>query len=357
MNKVVLDTLNDDDNTNDNYIGKAVAGQKLSLNLTHITWEKIETGDEYDSINKVVRKTYEYREKKTPAGSATLTTSLDGTARYEFSVEPDDEGYYTADITAVDGNNRTIKNNVWIYDNSGYIGYPRDYEYFSLKADKESYKAGETVNAQIINNKNEPLGNMSTLFVEARNGIQNYQVKDQSALSMAFPEDYAPNYNLYGIAFTGKSYISTMAPIVYDYSEKKIDLKITTDKEAYKPGDNMTITLEAKDADGKPVPAKVNISMVDEALLKLSGNYIDPLSELYSWIDDGIKRSMSTRDDSGVSIRVPAVLIWLFHRRQSQILLCLRHQPHCCPSGEMENGSSVSVRSEFKTLPCLRQLP
>lgn len=349
VNKVVLDTLNDDDNTNDNYIGKAVAGQKLSLNLTHITWEKIETGDEYDSINKVVRKTYEYREKKTPAGSATLTTSLDGTARYEFSVEPDDEGYYTADITAVDGNNRTIKNNVWIYDNSGYIGYPRDYEYFSLKADKESYKAGETVNAQIINNKNEPLGNMSTLFVEARNGIQNYQVKDQSALSMAFPEDYAPNYNLYGIAFTGKSYISTMAPIVYDYSEKKIDLKITTDKEAYKPGDNMTITLEAKDADGKPVPAKVNISLVDEALLKLSGNYIDPLSELYSWIDDGIKRSMSTRDDSGVFIRGSGgVDMAVSQETKSDSAMPAPSTAPAAPSGEMENGSSVSVRSEFK---------
>ena len=306
VNEVVLDTLNDDDNTNDNYLGKAVAGQKLSLNLVHRTWEKIETGDEYDAINKVVRKTYEYREKKTPAGTATLTTGHDGTARYEFTVKPNDDGYYTAEVITSDNNSRTIKNEIWIYNNSGYRGYPDDYEYYMLKADKESYKAGETVNVQIVNNKEEPLKNTATLFVEARNGVQNYKVNGQPAFSMAFPEDYAPNYYLYGIAFNGKTYIRTSTSIAYDYSEKKINLNIKTDKEAYRPGDNMTISIEATDINGKPVPAKVNISMVDEALLKLSGQYIDPLSELYSWIGDGIISSASTRDDSGGPIRLAA---------------------------------------------------
>ncbi|MGI6085743.1 MAG: Ig-like domain-containing protein [Acetivibrionales bacterium] len=349
VNEVVLDTLNDDDYTNDNYLGKPLAGQKLNLNLVHTTWEKIETGDEYDFINKVVRKTYEYREKRTPAGSATLTTSHDGTARYEFTVKPGDEGYYIAEITAVDGNGRNIKNDVWIYSRYGYRGYPSDYVYYNLKADKESYKAGETVNVQIINNKEEPLEKVPTLFVEARNGIQNYEVKGQSTLSMPFPENYAPNFYLHAIAFTGKSYISTRAPIVYDYSEKKIDLKITTDKTAYKPGDNMTITLEAKDSEGNPVPAKVNISLVDEALLKLSGHDIDPLSELYSWIGDGIVRSISTRNDSVVSIMgAGGADMAVSQEAMSDAPMPAPSTAPAAPSGEMENGSSVSVRSEFK---------
>ncbi|NLX64529.1 MAG: alpha-2-macroglobulin [Clostridiaceae bacterium] len=350
VNKVVLDTLNDDDYTNDNFIGKAVAGQRLTLNLVHITWEKIETGEEYDTINKVVRKTYEYREKKTPAGSATLITDGNGTAHYDFSVKSGDEGYYLAEVTTRDGNNRTVKNNIWIYNSTGYRGYPSDYEYFMLKADKKSYKAGETINTQIINNKEEPLKDMPTLFVEARNGIQNYQVTGKTALSMAFPENYAPNFYLYGIAFNGKSYIITSTSITYDYTEKKIDLKIKTDKEAYRPGDNMTITIEAADINGKPVPAKVNISLVDEALLKLSDQYIDPLVQLYSWIGDGIIRSTSNRDDwsnpvYGARAGSAGMAV---AEEQKAVADAPVPAPSAAPADALNEGSGVSVRSEFK---------
>lgn len=351
VNKVVLNSLNDGDITNDNYLGSPVAGQKLNLNIVHQTWEKIETGDQYDPINKVVRKTYEYREKRTTVGSATVTTSSDGTAKYEFSVNQTEDGYYTAEVTAIDGNNHSMKNNVWIYRGSMEKMYPQYDEYFQLKSDKESYKADETVNAQIINNKDEPLKNKRTLFVEARNGIQKYVVNDQPALSMLFPESYAPNFSLYAIAFNGNTYIKTNKTIAYDYSEKKINLKIKTDKESYKPGDNMTIRLEAKDIHGKPVAAaKVNLSLVDEALLKLSGQYIDPLAQLYSWIEDGIISSASTRDD-GVRVTFGGLGDTKYTSVKFDIDMAIAESmpaPSATPTGATENGSSVAVRSEFK---------
>ncbi len=358
VNKVVLDTLNDDDNTNDNYLGSPVSGQRLNLNIVHQTWEKIETGDEYDPINKVVRKTYEYREKRTSVGSATVTTSSDGTIRYEFPVSASDEGYYTAEVTAIDGGNRNMKSSVWIYKGSMDKMYPQYNEYFYLKSDKESYKADETVNAQIINNKEEALKNMPTLFVEARNGIQKYIVKDQPSLSMFFPESYAPNFSLYAIAFNGSTYIKTNKSIAYDYSEKKINLIIKTDKESYKPGDNMTISLEAKDIDGNPVAgAKVNISLVDEALLKLSGQYIDPLAHLYSWMGDGIISSASTRDE-GVRATYGALggannatVKYDMVAQESMV-----EAPTAAPASEMDNGSSVTVRSEFKDTALFKTL-
>jgi uncharacterized protein YfaS (alpha-2-macroglobulin family) len=352
VNKVVLDTLNDDDYTNDNHIGDPVSGQVLNLSIVHQTWEKIETGDEYDHINKVVRKTYEYREKRTPVGSATVITSSDGTARYEFSVSPTEDGYYTAEVTSTDGNGRSMKNNVWIYRGSSMErAYPHDYEYFLLVSDKDSYKADETVNVQIVNNKEEPLKDMRTLFVEARNGIQEYKINDQPALSTTFPESYAPNFSMYAIAFNGKTYIRTNKTIAYDYSEKKLSLEIRTDKDSYKPGDNMTISLTAKDIDGNPVAAKVNISLVDEALLKLSGQYIDPLAQLYSWISDGIISSASTRDGGGWvytgGIRGAGAVADEMAVSADMVKQDAMPAPSAAPAGGMENGS-VAVRSEFK---------
>lgn len=352
VNKVDLSTLNDDDLDNDDYVGEPVNEQKLNVSLYHITWEKIETGDKYDAINKVVRKTYEYREKRTHVGNTVLTTSSDGTARYQFTVDQsEDGGYYTADVMALDSNNRNIKHNVWISRNNGNIGYPQDDEYFYLKADKESYKAGEMVNVQVVNNKEKPLENGTTLFVKARNGIQNYQANDQPNLSMAFPEGYAPNYYINGIVFNGKNYIQTVATIVYDYNEKKIDLEVTTDKDSYKPGENMTINIQAKDLEGNPVSGKVNISLVDEALIKLSGQYLDVLPNLYNWIGNGIINSNSNRDNR---IRGTRYLGGIAKTAKADMAVGaptpMPSSAAMAPAAEngLDDGFAYNVRSDFK---------
>lgn len=350
VNKVVLDTLNDDDYTNDNYLGDPVAGQKFNLNIVHRTWERYETGETYDYINKVVRKTYEYREKVTPVGSATVVTSGDGTAKYYFTVDQARDGYYVAEVTTVDGKGRGMKQNVWIYKGSSAIMYPDAYEYYYLETDKDMYKADETVNVRIVNNKEEPLKDMRTLFVNARNGIQSYKVSARPAFSTTFPEKYAPNFTMYAIAFNGKTYIRTSKAIYYDYNEKKLILEIEADKDAYRPGENATINVTAKDKDGNPVAARVNISLVDEALLDLSGQYIDPLAELYSWIGDGIISSQSSRDDGfrivygAVPTQANAVSDQAAAETKADGPVPV---PSAAPTGAAAGGS-VTVRSEFK---------
>lgn len=297
VNNVDLSTLNDEDQTNDNYTGKPVSNHKVTVKVDQMVWERIETGTEYDAINKVVRKTYEYREKRTTISEGTVKTDSEGVATFKFKADPGKEGYYIAEITTKDNNGRNMKTTAWIYNisNDRIMEYPSDYEYYTLTTDKESYKANETVNVRVLKNNKDPLKDMRTLFVQARNGIQGYTVAPQPELNQPFPANFAPNYYLEGIVFNGKGYIATSANIPYDYSEKELKLEVTTDKNSYKPGDNMTIYVKVTDINGEPVPAKVNLSMVDEALLKLSGQHINPLSELYSWIGDGIIRSTFNR--------------------------------------------------------------
>ncbi len=352
VSAINLDTLNDDDLTNDNYRGAPVSAHNLKVKLTRIIWEKFETGDEYDSINKVVRKTYEYREKRISAGEGNLVTGKDGTARYEFAINPNEEGYYIAEITTKDKNGRDMKTESWLYKNGK--GYPETNEYFYLKADRQSYKANETVTVQVVNNKEEPLKDMRTLFVEARNGIQGYKVMNQPTLSQPFLAAYAPNYYLEGIVFNGKSYIQTNSNIIYDYNEKKLNLKIKTDKTSYKPGENMTITLEATDMNGKPVAAHVNLSLVDEALLKLSGQYIDPLASLYSWIDSGITRNSNNRE-SGVrygGIKMTSRAGGSVYTMNESVKMDSAKEapmPSAAPAGAMmDMDTGFTVRSDFK---------
>lgn len=356
VNNVDLTTLNDEDSGNDDYVGAPVSGKKLNLKLVHIIWEKVETGEEYDAINKVVRKLYTYNEKKTTVDTAVLTTSEDGTVQYSYNIDPKDEGYYIANVSTEDGNNRPYKHDVYLSSGNVEPYYRSGYDYYTLKADKESYKEGETVNVQVYKNDEEELKNMTTLFVEARNGIQNYQVNNQPKHSMAFLEGYAPNYYINGIVFTGKGYISTSATIIYDFEQKNINLDITTDKDSYRPGENMTIKIKATDINGQPVSGKVNVSMVDEALLKLSGQYIDTLNELYRWIGSGIIESSTNRysrnfgGDKG----------WAVDTAAESTNAAPAPMPSAAPTAGVddsaEGGGAVNVRSDFKDTALFKTL-
>ena len=295
-NKVALDTLNDEDASNDNYISAAVPNHSISVDVYKISWEKIETGNEYDFVNKVVRKTYDYQQKKELAFNRTLTTDAEGKAGFDFSVDAGFDGYYTATITTVDSNGHSMQYETGIY-NPGKQIYPPYGDYYHLKTDKDNYASGETVNIGFYNN-DEPINGFKTLFVESRNGITGYDVMNGTTYSKAFNADLSPNYYVDGILFNGKSYIQSSCIVPYKYDEKKLTITVETDKESYKPGEECTIRIKTVDKDGKPIAARVNISLVDEALLKLSGQYIDPLSYLYSWMGSGILRYSTNRSNN-----------------------------------------------------------
>lgn len=295
-----LATLNDDIDDNDNPFGAPQPNQSVKVNLYRVVWEKYENGEEYDYINKVVRKTYNYREKKTLLASPTLTTGADGAARYEFKGDTLNEGYYLAEYTTTDTKGRSIKGQLNVYPGNMY-NYPSKYDYdnFGLKTDKESYREGEPVEVTFVNN-GTPITGFKTLFVESRNGISEFAVKSEPKYTRTFDEKLAPNYFVNGIYFNGKTYITGSTSVTYDYTEKELDLTLSTDKTSYRPGDEIEIAVTAKDKSGKPVEAMVNISLVDEALLKLSGNTIEPLQQLYSFIGSGITTTFSNRNYGGL---------------------------------------------------------
>jgi len=259
-----------------------------------------------------------------------------------------DDGYYTAEITSKDQKGRTMNSSVWIYKNRGIESAMPGYEYYSLVADKERYKANEMVNLKVLKNNEEPLRDMSTLFVESRNGIQSYTVKSQPAISLPFPEKYAPNFYMDSIVFNGKAFIETSCVVVYDYDEKELNLDIKTDKDSYKPGENMTIELKATDKSGNPVKSMVNLSLVDEALLKLSGQYINPLTELYSWIGKGVIHNNSSRDYRDMGRLAGGSDDSIVADKAAEAAQVPAPAPSSAPDVVRSENGSVTVRSDFK---------
>lgn len=303
MNEIDLTKINEgtDEEYND-YLGKVITGRQISGTLYKNYYEKIETGEEYDYINKIVRKTYEYRPKKDKIKDFTATTDKEGKINLSFDLKDTTECYYTATFTTKDNNNRKMNFDVWFSE--GYSPY--DNQHPRLTFDKEKYNIDEEVSVTFENVESDKDNNY--LYILSQKGILSHVTTKEAKYNFKFQSRHIPNVNITGVYFNGKTYIYTYADSIrYDYENSKLTINASSNKESYKPGETCNIDLVVTDKDGKPVSGVVNAAIVDEALLALSDMEYHVLENLYTNIESGIYSSYSTHraDQNGnIGIRL-----------------------------------------------------
>lgn len=64
-----------------------------------------------------------------------------------------------------------------------------------------------------------------------------------------------------------------------------LTVEASTDKEAYRPGEQVTVKAKVTDRNGRPVSGELVVSVVDEAIFALREQYFDVLNELYGELD------------------------------------------------------------------------
>lgn len=286
VNKIVLDRINNGTAENSyDYLGDSVANQKVNGSIYKNIWVKTENGTYYDYINKTTYKTYSYRLEKTRIKDFSMITSSDGTASYSFDAPEISDGYYTVEISTNDSNGRKMSYTLYcgkVYDYSRYNNPT-----YTLEGSKDSYRIGESVDVT-FKYGGEPLPDGSYLYFKSQNGINDYEIGTSSSYSFNFSEKDAPNTTVSTVYFNGKTYVYRSYNAMFDIQEKNLNIQAVTDKDSYKPGDDVTIYVNTRDLDGKAVKSTVNISVVDEAFFYLLDQNVDLLSSLYTQVDSGV---------------------------------------------------------------------
>lgn len=304
VNKIVLDRINNGTAKDSNdYLGDSVNGKTLTGTIYKNTWLKIEDGDYYDYINKVTQKKYRYEQKKEVFAQVTMTTDPSGKATSSFDAPNLEDGYYTAEIKCTDNSGRNMNFDCHFGNYSQFDFYENNR--YLLDGGKEKYKLNEKVDLTFKKGKDKmPEGNY--LFIKSQNGIKSFEICNNPNHSFTMEDNNVPNVYVTGIYFNGFTYVqSEEFNAVFDPSEKNLFVDAKLDKTSYKPGDEVTVKINAKDKDGKPTKAVINTSIVDEALFKLSDHYIETLHTLYTGVPSGINYSYPSHlnSDNGV-IRV-----------------------------------------------------
>jgi hypothetical protein len=269
------------------FIGDAIANQNIQGNIKKIRFEKFKSGERYDFINKITVEEFSYNRIEEDFGSFNMKTNNSGIAEYEFKVEKDSD--YRISFTTSDSAGRVSK--AFSYINSGFKEEDSNYYRVSFIPDdfefKEiSFKRNELVNTVVKNNgialdKNN---SGSFLFIESLNGINSYKIQDSPYYDTKFPNDKSKSFYINAVFFDGKEFKNVYAlPIELDKKESTLNVEIKTDKESYKPGDEVVLEIFVEDDKGKKHETNLNINIVDEAYYKAThDNTRNPLFDLSS---------------------------------------------------------------------------
>jgi len=296
-NYITLDRINSEENEDaSDFLDQPTSDLVIKGEIIRNEWIKTETGEYYDFINKEVRKQYDYNLEKTTFDSVTLTTDNEGIAELNIDLPKVENVYYTGELSTKDSKARNMEYTVYFGDYRRYE--PNQGDYYHMEVDQTKYEINETIEAT-FKNGNQAHVDGQYLFIASQNGVIDYKVNDGSSISMEFKESYMPNIEIAGVYYNGNTYIEAdRIQATYDYSLKSIDLLIKTDNESYKPGEEVTLTIEATTmVNGEKVKvsdALVNLGLIDEALLALSEQYVDPLAELYRFVDAGVYQTYSS---------------------------------------------------------------
>lgn len=256
----------------------------IDVTITEIEYLKIEEGTYYDFINKKTQKKYRYDKKETIVQDISTETE---NGVYNIEYEYEDDKNYEIKVKAKDSRGSNIVEEK--YKNEYSVPSASSQKNYSLEMTEPSkWRFGLEEDVEIslkCNNADITDTDIDqTLFIQYKDGRSNTFLKNNSELVFPYDEEMIPNIFLSAIYFDGEGLYKSRDEIIgYKSEEKELQFEIETDKETYKPGDEVNLNIKVSDLQGNPQKADINISVVDEAFFELSNHEANILSKLYEY--------------------------------------------------------------------------
>lgn len=221
--------------------------------------------------------TYEWQSADALVDTRTVTT--DDKAKGRVSFTPSSDGEYLATISTTDPRGRLISASAYRYVYRGEGGTVRvsDDHHLQIVQNKASYEVGETASLAV----QTPYAQTKALVTIERNTIREYRVIDLGSKNRTvnIPIKDADTPNIYVSVLAAKGgengipeFRMGYANLQVNTTKKVLHMTVTPDKATYKPGERVTITVETKNSEGKPVAAETSIAVVDERVIALLGS-------------------------------------------------------------------------------------
>jgi uncharacterized protein YfaS (alpha-2-macroglobulin family) len=216
----------------------------------------------------------QYRDRRTGITSFRtvdrLEIATDGAGRASFRHTFPRPGYWRVSTTAVDGEGRKSVAHDWVWVWREGYAWDSSYRELGVDLDKKSYKPGETARLIV---KNPAPGAGILLSLEGRKIYSRRVIGPAGAVEVVeIPvlKEYAPYiFVSTTVVAKGRFYTQTKTLRV-DYQSNRLDVKISSDKPVYAPGETARLTITTSGTGGVPAAAELSLGVVDEAIYAVS---------------------------------------------------------------------------------------
>ncbi len=274
----------------------------VSVHIDYRWYEKVADGTYYNYLTKKQETRYRYDYHKKEIGDFTLTTK-DGFGELRNLPLTETEGWYNFELRHKDTLGQPTKDSFIVYakDYVDYYDLQAKYKNYTFTAypdnkqnNESSYSYYYDHNVDGFNeNQSVPfkvkcngkdVENGKVFFVTHQNTITDEKVYDSTLFSYKTDTDDIPNFKYCGAYFDGKHVFPIpFGSLYFKRDARDIRFEFSTDKESYRPGDTVSVTVKAINQDGNPISgATVNLSVVDEAAFAIRDHEADALNTLYA---------------------------------------------------------------------------
>jgi len=240
----------------------------------------------------------------------TLKTDAEGAALLNFT--PERAGYYHIQWQSSQGKDRRdrflppvkAETTVFVATNATTeLGYrPGGVE---IVVDKDTFRAGQTAPVMIT----APANDRYVLFSVEADDLYSYQLVHLTGtaklIQLPITEQHVPNIFLNAAMVSDEQMFADQKQVVVPPVQQFLNVEVKSDREQYQPQEEGTLSITAKDADGKPASAEIALGMFDESVKYIQADYAGDPRQFYY----GTKRSESVQTQSTFSQKSYATLV------------------------------------------------
>lgn len=236
----------------------------------------------------------------------TVKTDAEGAAQFEFT--PEREGYYHVaweSSQVMPGSAKRdrflspIKADTYVFvanNASSDLGYR--HEGIEIIVDKDTFRAGQVAPVMLTAYTNDRY----VLFtVEGDDNLFSYKLihltGNTKLIELPIEDKYVPNIYLSASMVSDAELHVDTKQVVVPPVQHFLSVDVKADREQYQPREEGTLSIFAKDIDGKPVSAEIGLAMFDESVKYIQQDYAGDPRQFYY----GAKRGNSVQTVSTFS--------------------------------------------------------
>lgn len=228
----------------------------------------------------------EWQNKETRVSRRVVQTSSNG--QQTTTLTAPRGGGYVVRATVRDGQNRTSSNEwfVWVTaPGENWNWYSRD---MTVRLDKKKYAPGDTATVLVSN----PVPGAPVLLTIEGDRLRSYKVlRGQGSVlttTVQVTPDMSPNVFVGAASMGGGETYTGQAKLVVPRPDTELQVKVTSNKPRYAPGEQGQFRVQVQNAGGQGVGAELSFGVVDKAIYLIQRDNASTLTQVFGAERDNV---------------------------------------------------------------------